>query len=223
MRHENMRALGLTLGAVAFAAGLTAGCSGDAHVPAADATPSGAQRSAQPTSGTIPALSASATAPAATPAPAQAVGLPRCIATDLSPAANIVSGSQAAGHESLRITLTNTSGHVCFTYGFPGLQLEDRNSAGQATNVIRDFTVAPKRIVVDSGAAVSATVRFDFDVPAGDEPNSGDCEAPSVYLAIIPPQESRALSTSITGGPVTVCNHGTLDVLPLVSAPPANQ
>jgi hypothetical protein len=217
MAHKNISAAGATLGAAALAAGFTAGCSGNAHVPAANTTPSGMSSSAPSAPSATAALQASATAPAATPTPAQAAGLPRCIVTDLSPAVHVVAGSQGAGHELLNITLTNTSGHVCRTYGFPGLQLEDRNSAGQATNVIRDFSVKPTTLVVDSGASVSAMVRFDFDVPAGDEPKTGACEAPSVYLTIIPPEEGRAMSASITGGPVTVCNHGTLDLLPLVS------
>src|SRR5581483_4928804 len=125
--------------------------------------------------------------------------------------------SAGAGHELMNVRLMNNSGHTCTVYGFPGLQLEDRNSSGLATNVVRDFAVKPTTIVVKNGASVATTVRFDFDVPAADEPQTGPCEAQSVYLGIIPPDEKRQLSAMIQGGPVTVCQHGTLDVLPFVS------
>jgi hypothetical protein len=64
---------------------------------------------------------------------------------------------------------------------------------------------------------VATTGRFDFDVPASDEPQTGNCEAPSVYMEITPPDETTQLSTTITGGPVTVCQHGTIDVFPFIA------
>jgi hypothetical protein len=126
-------------------------------------------------------------------------------------------GSQATGHESLNIKLTNNSGHDCTVYGYPGMKLMDANNAGQATTVNRDHSQKPTTITVADGASVATTARIDFSLPSKDEPQSGNCEAPSVYLEITPPDETTQLSTTITGGPVTVCNHGTIDVLPFIS------
>lgn len=211
-------AIGGVLTAAALSAGIIAGCSssGSDNGPSASATESSA-----PTPGTSPSVGQVQLPPnSASPAPTpSATALPLCVSTDLAPAVSVVAGSQGAGHELMNVQLTNNSGHTCTVYGFPGLQLQDRNSAGQATNVVRDFSVKPTKIIVKNGASVATTVRFDFDIPAADEPQSGNCEGPSVYLGIIPPEEKRQLSATITGGPVTVCQHGTLDVLPFVSGP----
>jgi hypothetical protein len=104
------------------------------------------------------------------------------------------------------------------------MMLEDTNSSGQATTVTRNAAVKPVTITLANGASAATTVRFDFDMPAKDEPQTGNCEAPSVYLLITPPDETTQLSTTIIGGPITVCNHGTLDVLAFVAgAKGANQ
>ncbi len=222
MERKYEWAIGGVLTAAALSVGIVAGCSSSNrdNGPSASATESGAP-SASPSqsAGQVQLPSVVPSTPAAA-----ASGPPLCISTDLSPSVNVVPGSAGAGHELMNVRLTNNSGHTCTVYGFPGLQLQDRNSAGQATKVTRDFAVKPTTIVVLNNASVAATVRFDFDIPAADEPQTGDCEAPSVYLGIIPPEEKRQLSATIEGGPVTVCNHGSLDVLPFVSGPKgANQ
>ena len=210
-------AIGGVLTAAALSVGIIAGCSSgnSDNGPSANATESAGPAASQAASAGQVQLPTPTVMPS-TPA-ASASGLPLCVATDLSPAVSVVAGSQGAGHESMNVRLTNNSGHTCTVYGFPGLQLQDRNSSGLATNVVRDFAVKPVTIVVKNGASVATTVRFDFDIPAADEPQTGPCEAQSVYLGIIPPEEKRQLSATIQGGPVTVCQHGTLDVLPFIS------
>ena len=210
-------AIGGVLTAAALSVGIVAGCSSSSSDtgPSANAT-----ESAGPSSqGAASAGQVQLPTPTVVPSTAAASpsGPPMCVSTDLSPTVSIVTGSAGAGHELMNVRLMNNSGHTCTVYGFPGLQLEDRNSSGLATNVVRDFAVKPTTIVVKNGASVATTVRFDFDIPAADEPQTGPCEAQSVYLGIIPPDEKRQLSAMIQGGPVTVCQHGTLDVLPFVS------
>jgi len=210
-------AIGGVLTAAALSAGIIAGCSGSGSGkgPSASATETGGPSPSQ-SAGIVPLNSDSKTsAPSATASPPGPV--PRCHTTDLIPAASIVAGSQAAGSESLNLKLTNNSGHTCTVYGYPGMMLEDTNSSGQATTVTRNTAVKPATISLANGASAATTVHFDFDMPAADEAKTGNCEAPSVYLLITPPDETTQLSTTIIGGPVTVCNHGTLDTLAFVA------
>jgi hypothetical protein len=215
MERKYEWAIGGVLTAAALSVGIVAGCSSSsAKSPSASATESGVPTPSQSV-GTVQ-LPATTTAPAPSGS-ASPAAVPRCHTADLTPAAAIVAGSQGAGSESLNLELTNNSGHACTIYGFPGMKLEDMNSSGQATTVTRNFGVKPATITLANGASAATTVRFDFDMPVGGEPPTGNCEAPSVYLQITPPDETTQLSTTITGGPVTVCNHGTLDTLPFVA------
>lgn len=220
-------AIGGLLTAAALSVGIVAGCSSNvsANGPSADATESGGP-SASPSAGTVtlPAPSTTPGSGSASSGSGSAGGPPKCHTVDLSPAVSIVAGSQGAGHESINIRLTNTSGHTCTVYGFPGMKLEDGNGSGQATNVTRNHGIKTLTVTVADGASVATTGHFDFDVPAADEPQTGNCEIPSVYLQITPPDETTQLVATITGGPVTVCEHGTIDVLPFISGPTgANQ
>jgi hypothetical protein len=212
-------AIGGTLVAGALSFGIVAGCSGSSSKgPSASATASGGPTPSQ-SAGSIPLPSDTTTATSSPSAnnSSSAISLPRCHTADLSPTVSIVAGSQGTGHELMNVRLTNASGHTCTVYGFPGMKLEDQNGAGQATTVTRNHGVATKTITVANGASAAATVRFDFNIPAADEPQGANCEAASVYLMITPPDETTQLSATITGGPVTVCQHGTLDVLPFIS------
>jgi hypothetical protein len=155
-----------------------------------------------------------------------AAGVPQCVTSNVVAAVYVVPGSQGAGHESLNLTLTNISGHSCTVYGFPGLQLmaenaQDQPGADQPTTTNWDPAV-PKTLVTlaDSGSA-STTIQFDMDVPGVGEQTSGPCEPDSYYLAIIPPNNTTAVTARI-GGPnsvtgITVCEQGRLQVLPFVA------
>jgi hypothetical protein len=220
-------AIGGLLTAAAVSVGIVAGCSSNASAngPSAGPTDSGGPSASQtPGTVTLPAPSTTPSNGSPSSSSSAAGGPPRCHTVDLSPAVSIVAGSQGAGHESINIRLTNTSGHTCTVRGFPGMMLEDHNGSGQATNVTRNHGIPTTTITVADGASVATTGRIDFDVPAADEPQTGNCEIPSVYLQITPPDETTQLVATITGGPVTVCEHGTIDVLPFVSGPTgANQ
>jgi Protein of unknown function (DUF4232) len=211
-------AIGGVLTAAALSVGIVAGCSSSANNngPSANGTQSGAPAPGQSSAGTASTPAPSSGSPAASSGSTGAAGVPRCHTADLSPAVSIVQGSQGAGQESMNIKLTNTSGHPCTVYGYPGMKLEDGNGSGQATNVV--WTPSTKSsITVANGASVATTAHFDFDMPAQDEPQTGNCEAPSVYLEITPPDETTQLSATIAGGPITVCNHGTIEVLPFIA------
>ncbi|MGH6656256.1 MAG: DUF4232 domain-containing protein [Actinocrinis sp.] len=220
MDRKHEWAIGGALTAAALFGGIVAGCSsaGGDTGPSANATESGGPTQSQsPGTVLLPTNAPSAAATQSGGAGSSASAVPRCHTVDLSPAVSIVAGSQATGHEAMNIKLTNTSNRTCTVYGYPGMMLEDTNLSGQATNVVRDHSAAPKTLTVASGASVATTALFDFDVPAPDEPATGDCEAPSVYVQLTPPDETTQLSATITGGPVTVCQHGKISVLPFIS------
>jgi hypothetical protein len=142
---------------------------------------------------------------------------PECQTDSFQLTVSVVPNSQAAGSELLNLTLTNTSPQDCTVYGYPGLGLVDQNGTAQSTPAVgRVDSADKKQITVPAGKSASSTVRFDFDVPAAGEPTTGDCELPSYYLDVIPPNQQTAIRGQIEGGPVTVCNHGALQETPLV-------
>lgn len=217
MQRRYEWAIGGVLTAAALAGGIFAGCSSNsANKNQASNTP-GDQPGQTPggTAIVLPPSTAAASA-AASPSPSSSAA-PRCHTTDLSPAVTVVKGSQAAGSELMNLTLTNTSGHACTIFGYPGMMLQDQNGNGQATTVTRNHSLTPKTITLADTAAASTTVRFGFDVPGPGEPTSGPCEPASYSLLITPPNETTQLTAPIGGGPVTVCEKGTLDVLPFIA------
>lgn len=206
-----------SLGAAGGSSTSTASSSAGSPVPALSLPPGQAGAAAAATVtpvATIPAGSVPNTTGGATKA-----GLPQCTTADLSPEANVVADSAAAGHVTLNITITNTSAHKCTVYGFPGLDLEDKNQDAQPTKVIWDPSVAKTEITLAGGQSASSSARIDDDVPGSGEPQTGPCEAASYYLQITPPNNTTQLVAAIGGtggGGITVCESGTMDVLALV-------
>jgi hypothetical protein len=150
--------------------------------------------------------------------PTQA-GVPQCMTVDLSPEANIAAGSAAAGHITMNITVTNTSGHTCTIYGFPGLLLEDVNQHDQATKVNWGPAVPKTLITLTNGQSASSSAQFDKDLPVGSEPLTGPCEPASYYIQITPPNNTTQLVAPIGGTDnqgITVCDFGTLNALAFV-------
>lgn len=155
-------------------------------------------------------------------------GLPVCDTAGLAATTFIVKGSQGMGHELLNVTLINLNDPTCTLDGFPGLQLmgeEQRGQPGpdQPTVVVRDPAVASTLITLAPNREASTTIRIDDDVPARGEPASGPCEPDSYYLGVTPPGSTNQVIERIDGpmatAGVTVCEHGTLDVLAFVPGP----
>lgn len=195
---------------------------GQTSPPAADGSPVPAPTSAGPdtsaATGTLASASPSPSTPSASAGTSASGSTQRCHTTDLNPSVSIVSGSQGMGHEELNLTLTNTSGHTCTVYGYPGMALEDADLANQATTVVRTPSAGgPRLVALIEGASASTTIDFDLDIPGTGEPQTGACEPESYNLEITPPDETTQLVAPITGGPVTVCQHGTLNVYPFVA------
>jgi len=215
MQRKYEWAIGGVLTAAALAGGIFAGCSSNGSDKNQAANSPSTQPS-QSSSGSAIVLPPSTAAPSASPSPS-ASGTPRCHTTDLSPSVTVVAGSQAAGSELMNLTLTNTSGHPCTIFGYPGMMLQDQNGNGQATTVTRNHGNTPKTVTLADNGAASTTIRFGFDVPGPGEPATGPCEPASYGLLVTPPDETTQLTAPIGGGPVTVCEKGTLDVLPFIA------
>ena len=129
----------------------------------------------------------------------------------------VAGGPNAAGVELLNLTLTNTSGHTCTIYGFPGMKLEDANQNGQATNLLRIGNgVVERLLTVKDGDSASTTVEFWPATPDAQETQT-PCEPGSYMLEITPPDETTQLYAQITGGPITACQQGLLKVYPFVA------
>lgn len=146
-------------------------------------------------------------------------GVPQCMTVDLSPEANIVAGSAAAGHITMNITVTNTSGHSCTIYGFPGLELEDVSQHDQATKVTWDPAVPKTLITLANGQSASSSAQLDKDLPVGSEPLTGPCEPASYEIQITPPNNTTQLVAPIgdtDNQGITVCDFGALDTLAFV-------
>lgn len=215
MQRKYEWAIGGVLTAAALAGGIFAGCSSNS----ADRNQAANTPSTQPSeasSGSAIVLPPSTAAASASPSPS-ATGAPRCHTADLSPSVAVVAGSQGAGSELMNLTLTNTSGHACTIFGYPGMKLEDQNGNGQATTVTRNRSMTPKTVTLADNGSASTTIHFGFDVPGPGEPTTGPCEPASYSLMITPPDETTQLTAPIGGGPVTVCEKGTLDVLPFIA------
>ena len=218
-------AAGAALAAL-LAAGVLSGCASNAGTP----TDGGSGAAADNTPGPALTLPAGQTAAATTSTPngstktgstngATVAGVPQCQTPDLSPEANIVADSAASGHITMNITLTNNSGHKCTIYGFPGLQLEDKNQDSQPTQVTWDPAVTKTLITLANGQSASSSAQMDKDLPVGSEPLTGPCEPASFYIQITAPNNTTQLVATIgdtDGVGITVCNAGALDVLAFV-------
>jgi len=152
----------------------------------------------------------------------QTGGVSKCLTSELAMQVSVVDGSQGMGHELLNLTLTNKAGQACSVYGFPGLQLLTDKLSPQPTVVSRDYGITPVTVTLAPGKAASTTIRFDMDIPVGNEPTTGACEPDSYYLEVTAPNNTTHLDPWINteaggAGGITVCEHGALDVLPFVA------
>jgi len=187
------------------------------------ASSAAASQSASP-SATKPTPSAAATTASSSPTSAAGAGAatasasassstPWCESDNFALTVSTQAGSSGSTADALVIVLTNTSGHTCTTYGYPGLELETQSGQFQSTKVTREDNSAVQTLTVASGESISTTATYTASATTA----SADCGAPSYYLAVIPPNEQTQIVQTITGGPITVCGgSGELDTDPFV-------
>ncbi|HWG25406.1 DUF4232 domain-containing protein [Actinospica sp.] len=175
--------------------------------------------SAVPTPIATPTPSATATgtntpvsATSATASPSSSV--PQCASDMFTLSVSTAPGSSGSTADQLIIVLTNTSGHDCTTYGYPGLQLETQSGQLQSTTVTRLDKSAVKHLTVPPNDSISTTATFT--AATGGATSSTGCGMASYSLAVIPPNNEQQITQTINGGPITVCGNGVLDTTPLV-------
>ena len=179
---------------------------------------------------TTPTPSAAATTAAGSTTSAAGAGAPTGSATTSSGTPwcesdnfQLTVSTQSTGSATtaeLVIVLTNTSGHTCTTYGFPGLELETQSGQLQSTTVTREKASSVQKLTVPAGDSISTTPTYTVSTAA--ETGASDCGAPSYYLAVIPPNEQTQIVEPIEGAPITVCGSGELDTDPFVLDSSAN-
>ncbi|WP_326689414.1 DUF4232 domain-containing protein [Streptomyces sp. NBC_01795] len=111
-----------------------------------------------------------------------------------------------AGQENFSLVLTNNSGRTCTLRGYPGLAFV--NSAGQQVSVnpqraggsVENVSLAP-------GASAWAPLSFANPAMTGVRTVAPD------RARITPPDQTRAIETDWTGGPVTDSDEGSVPKL----------
>ncbi len=137
-------------------------------------------------------------------------GMPACTAAMLKLA--YLGGQGATGHGELGFSLTNTSGHSCHTYGYPGILFLD--ASGQPlptvpTRTTQDFF--GKAPAVDLNVAPGATVSFRLGVTHGASSTTGCTTAHG--LQVIPPDDTATLRSEIGNGGAYECRTATVSPL----------
>lgn len=181
---------------------------------------SAAATSLSPSATPSPSASSSATgssspSAAVTATPSDSASIPECASDSFTLAVS----SPSATPDELLIVLTNTSGHACTTYGYPGLQLETASGQLQSTIVTRVNKSSVQHLTVQANQSVSTISTFAAAATSAATATataSSGCGMPSYSLAVIPPNQKQQIVQTITGGPVTVCGNGVLDTTPLV-------
>ena len=203
--------------AVAGTAGTTvvlrgAPASGSALPPAVSVS-----RAMTPAPGTalIPSASPSV---AGTPASAStSAATPQCHSDDLQLAVSVSFGGNNLA--DLLIVLRNNSGHTCTVSGYAaGLQTETKNGQPQSTTIVRQGQSELQEVTLAQGQSASTLAELTFGATGSTASPAAGCNAPSYYLAVIPPNEQTQLVAPISGGPVSLCGTDhILDSLPFTS------
>ena len=171
------------------------------------------------TTATGGSTSSAAGAGAPTGSATTSAGTPWCESDSFKLTVSTQSTTSAATAE-LIIVLTNTSGHTCTTYGFPGLELETQSGQLQSTTVTREKASSVQRLTVPAGDSISTTATYTSSTAT--ETGSTGCGAPSYFLAVIPPNEQTQIVEPIDGAPITVCGSGELDTDPFAMGSSGN-
>ena len=180
----------------------------------ASPTPTTPSPSAPATTATSSSPSSAAGAGATTASASASTSTPQCSSTSFTLSVSTAAGSSGSTADTLVIVLTNTSGHACTTYGYPGLELETQSGQFESTTVTRMEKSAVQHLTVAANESISTTATYTAE--ASGSTTGTDCGVPSYYLAVIPPNEQTQIVQPITGGPITVCGSGVLDTTPFV-------
>lgn len=157
---------------------------------------------------TVAALAlAAALVPAALASPA---ALPPCHTGDLAAHLGRIDAGAGQRYETLR--LTNVSHHTCHTYGYVGMQFLGPHGRLLPTDVRRDHSNQPHRVVLTPGAHASTTLHWSV-IPSSLDPG-GRCGPAPRRVEITPPDQTTHLTIHWAGG--QVCERGQVWVTRLI-------
>ena len=209
VRHESVRRAFRTGGTtirmkrllllMAAPALLAAGCAAHDTTSSSAATAGSAPASTAPAGGSgagdapgTPSASASAS-PGRTTANPTPAGTPRCHTKDLT--VRTGDGDGAAGTQYLALVFTNTSGHACTLYGYPGVSWvagDDGHQVGDPFT--RDGSAKKVTVKLAPGKAAHATIAT-HDVGFYD---AAECKPVAVRgLRIYPPDETNSIFVAL--------------------------
>lgn len=148
------------------------------------------------TTSTVTTTSTSASATTTSTATPTA-GPGECRASEL--VLTFLGGQGATGHGELGFALRNKGAHRCHTGGYPGVAFLGRHGRRLPTDPVHSttdfFGHTPLRAL---GLAPGASASFRLDVSHGSG-SRGVCPT-AAALQMIPPDDTHALTSSITGG-----------------------
>jgi hypothetical protein len=139
------------------------------------------------------------------PVATSAAVVPECGTSVLR--ASIGGSSAGAGNIYTTLVLRNVGHATCFTQGYPGISLVDRNHRQLGAAALR--VAAPtKRVVLKPGGKAS-TVIHTLNPGVG----TNDCVGPSVSMRVYPPDQFASILVPVH---LSEC-LGVLEVRPLVA------
>lgn len=157
---------------------------------------------------TVAALAlAAALVPAAVASPA---ALPPCHTGDLSARLGRIDAGAGQRYETL--TLTNVSHHTCHTYGYVGMLFLDGRGRALPTDVVRDHSSQPHRVVLSPGARAATTLHWSVIPSPAD--SGGQCGPAPRRVEITPPDQTTHLILRWRGS--QVCERGQISVTRLI-------
>ena len=197
VRRTAVAVIVVAVALLVFAGGLAASrlfVSHDGGTPAAGPAPAD---TASPTP------TAAATTRTAAPGGAGAADAPRCHTAGLRLA--LGPGGAAAGSEYHALAFTNTSGHTCRMYGYPGMVPIDAHGTWiDDVRTSREPGDPPRPVTLAPGATAWAVVHW---ARVDGTYHGTACSPGAAGLAVTPPDETTQLTIRT---PMTVCGYGVI-------------
>jgi hypothetical protein len=138
----------------------------------------------------------------------------QCPTSELRAKVSKTRGGAAAGTSYVALEFTNTSGHSCDLYGFPGVSFVTGNPGSQiGAAASRQKTFGPETVTLASGATAHAWLGL---VNAGNFSPSDCGPVTAHWLKIYPPDQFTALYTRFTA---QVCSKTVTASTPLLILP----
>jgi hypothetical protein len=202
-------AAALTCGG-AFAAALLAACGSQA----AHSAPAAADRTRSPSPSANPASPSDSPSGKPTVHTQPRMPATQCPTSALRARVSRTRGGAAAGTSYVAVDFTNTSGHSCDMYGFPGVSFVTGNPGRQiGAAASRQTTFGPETVTLASGATAHAWLGL---VNAGNFSPSACGPVTAHWVKIYPPDQYTALYTRFTA---QVCSKKVTVSTPLIILP----